>query len=147
MYIVSSNYVKQSVYISRQILDPNQFMIRYRIVGFFKVPISNFLTILFSQMSLPKSAIMWSNYVFKGLNFINDQHPCNSRNLYTSKNQLYGTEKYTVCLLVYSGGKVIDSAVYICIFTYGFAATAAIPETIVCVSVHWLDYRASPNNK
>ena len=45
-------------------------------------------------MGLPKHAIISGNYLeqlfFRGLNFINDQHPQNLWNLRTFENQLYG---------------------------------------------------------
>ena len=64
----------------------------YRIVGFFEVLkfrewlIFGFFTILFSRMGLPKAhTLQWVVDLFEGLNFTNNQHPRNSRNLRTSK--------------------------------------------------------------
>ena len=48
--------------------------------------IFGFFTILFSRMGLPKAhTLQWVVGFFEGLNFTNDQHPRNSRNLRTSK--------------------------------------------------------------
>ena len=65
----------------------------YRIVGFFEVlkfhkwPIFSFFAILFSRTGLPKAQLgtQWVVHFFEGLNFMNDQHPRNLRNLHTSK--------------------------------------------------------------
>ena len=74
-----------------------ELLILYHIIGFFEVlkflewPIFSFFAILFSRMGLQKlSTAMGIVCFFEGLNFTNDQHPRNSWNLRTSKNQLYG---------------------------------------------------------
>ena len=57
----------------------------FKVLKFHKCPIFSNFMILFSQMGLPKWAIIWSNYFLKGLHFTNDPHLRNSRNLHTLK--------------------------------------------------------------
>ena len=71
-----------------------------RMVGFFEVLkfrewlIFGFFTILFSRMGLSKAhTLQWVVGFFEELNFMNDQHLRNSRNLHTSKKINYTVEE------------------------------------------------------
>ena len=55
----------------------------FKVLKFHKCPVFSYFMILFSQMGLPKWAIIWSNYFLKGLHFTNDPHLRNSQNLHT----------------------------------------------------------------
>ena len=50
---------------------------------------SVFCNFIFTNRSARSSALQWVICFFKGLNFMNDQHPRNSRNLHTSKKTNY----------------------------------------------------------
>ena len=82
--------LRHSMALCTRINSPKQHTIPY--IGFFEVLkfrewlIFGFFTILFSWMGFPKAhTLQWIVDFFEGLNFMNDQHPRNLRNLHTLK--------------------------------------------------------------
>ena len=89
----------------------------YRIVGFSRYlnfangRFSVFSRFHFHKSACKSSALLWVVCFFEGLNFTNDQHPRNSRNLRTSKKPTiwYSTPFLYEVMVNWSGFNVVST--------------------------------------